>query len=81
MSLRDRLAEWTDWDGAEFELGVCLGLFPPGTFLEHKGIFWASSLLGESLHETLLCLVRAGVLEREDEKFRWAPNAGRTVGR
>ena len=30
-TLKQRLAEWTDWDGAEYELAVCLGLMTSDT--------------------------------------------------
>ncbi|MGK5680637.1 hypothetical protein [Actinoplanes sp. URMC 104] len=73
MSLADRLAGWTDWDGAQFEVGRALGLFEGRTFPETKWVFWTDNPLGNSLHETLLGLVAAGVLERRgepDEQFR-----------
>ncbi|MFJ8441359.1 hypothetical protein [Kitasatospora griseola] len=77
MDLRERLDDWTDWDGAAFELGRVLGIFAqPVTFPQVKRVFWTDSPLGNALHEMLLQLVAAGVLERrdepDDEQFRWS---------
>ncbi|GAA1870407.1 hypothetical protein [Asanoa iriomotensis] len=74
MTLAERLGEWTDWDGAQYELGRALGLFEGRAFAETKGVFWTDNALGNGLHETLLVLVQAGVLDRReepDEQFRW----------
>ncbi|MEV7122316.1 hypothetical protein [Kitasatospora griseola] len=77
MNLREGLDDWTDWDGAAFELGRALGLFAePVTFTHVKWVFWTDNPLGNALHEMLLQLVAAGVLERrdepDDEQFRWS---------
>jgi hypothetical protein len=74
MSLADDLPNWTDWDGAAFALGRALGLFPDRHFREVKYIFWNSNALGDGLHDALLALAAAGVLDRReepDEQFRW----------
>jgi hypothetical protein len=74
VTLADRLAEWHDWDGAAFELGVVLGLFEEGDWLKNKGVLWSANPVGDALRETLLVLTRAGILERReepDEAFRW----------
>ena len=83
MTLADRLAEWRDWDGAAFELGVVLGLFEEGDWLKNKGIVWSANPVGDVLHEILLTLTRAGLLERREEPdvaFRGYPLVGREGG-
>jgi hypothetical protein len=75
VTLADQLAEWQDWDGAAFELGVALGLFKQDEWLQSKGVFWTDNPIGNALHDVLLTLTRAGILERReepDEAFRWA---------
>lgn len=72
MSLAEDLAEWADWDVAEYHLGRSLGLFSDQTF--PKPVFWTDNDLGNGLHDALLALVRARVLDRReepDEQFRW----------
>jgi hypothetical protein len=78
MTLADRLADWHHFDGAAFELGVALGMFQPDEWLRVKGIFWSDNPVGSALHDALLTLARAGILERReepDEAFRWAYSA------
>lgn len=81
--LKVRLSDWRDWDTAAYELGVCLGLWmdfgapvyeDPWHGLKH--IFWTDNNLGNSLHEILINLVIAGVLESKDDNssFKWNPN-------
>ncbi|MEV4001668.1 hypothetical protein [Actinomadura sp. NPDC049753] len=76
MDLSERLADWLDWDGAAFLVGSCLGIFDESeSFARVKAVFWTDNPLGSALHEVLLQLVAAGVLERReepDEQFRWA---------
>ncbi|MEU1689031.1 hypothetical protein [Micromonospora sp. NPDC005707] len=74
MALADDLSDWTDWDGAAFALGRTLGLFAGCDFVEVKHVFWTSGALGDGLHDALLALSEAGVLDRRevpDEQFRW----------
>lgn len=74
MSLAEDLAGWADWDGAAYQLGRAIGLFEGVTFGDAKHVFWTDNDLGNGLHEALVALVRAGVLERRDEpdeQFRW----------
>ncbi|NYH42936.1 hypothetical protein HNR22_002663 [Micromonospora jinlongensis] len=74
MGLADALAEWTDVDGAQYELGRATGLFADRTFLQVKWVLWSSNPLGQALYDMLHALVRAGVLEYRDEpdhQFRW----------
>lgn len=78
MTLADALADWNWWDGAQFELGQAMGHFAGCEFLEVKYVFWADNPLGNGLHDILLMLVEAGVLERReepDEQFRWRAGA------
>lgn len=77
-TLKDRLAEWNDWDGACFELAVCLGLMPDDMNLFRTGakhVFWTDNPTGNALYMMLMELVRIGVLLMSDDKlaFRWNP--------
>lgn len=76
VDLSEGLAEWTDWDGAAFGVGRSLGIFSDSqTFTQVKGVFWTDNPLGNALHEVLLQLAAAGVLERREdpgEQFRWS---------
>jgi len=78
--LRERLAGWYDVDGAQYELGVCLGFFPEFdsgrvAFNGYKWVMWSANPLGDALHQMLKELVKAGVLEHdpEEERFRFTP--------
>lgn len=83
-SLKERLADWRDWDGASYELGACLGFWvdfgaPHDEDLWHgvKGVMWSRNPLGESLILFLDALVAAEVLEKREEPdtaYRWNPN-------
>jgi hypothetical protein len=85
MSLAEHLADWTDGDVAQYELGRAIGLFEGASFAKFKFVFWTNNVLGNNLWEALHNLVRAGVLEYRDEpdhQFRWSPHApvdGRTA--
>lgn len=77
-TLKDRLAEWHDWDGACFELAICLGLMPDDGELfciRAKHIFWTDNPVGNALYMMLMELVRIRVLLMADDKlsFRWNP--------
>jgi hypothetical protein len=75
VDLSEGLTDWTDWDGAAFVVGRSLGIFEEFvTFTQVKSVFWTDNPLGNALHEVLLQLVAAGVLERReepDEQFLW----------
>ncbi|WP_262282227.1 hypothetical protein [Micromonospora sp. MA102] len=74
MALGDDLAEWTDVDCAQYELGRSLGLFSGRSFMQVKWVFWSNNPLGQALWDMLQALVKAGVLEYRDEpdhQFRW----------
>lgn len=75
VSLADGLGDWTGWDVAAYSLGCVLGVFREVEFLRVRHIFWTDNHLGSGLHDALLALVNAGVLERReepDEQFRWS---------
>jgi hypothetical protein len=75
VSLAGDLADWTDWDVAAFLLGRVLGLFAGQDFSAGaKGVFWTDNPIGNGLHDALLALAGAHVLEhreKPDEQFRW----------
>ena len=75
-TLRDKLTEWTDWDGAAFLLAQNIGLIPPDVRfnLKAKHVFWSDNPIGNALHNMLRELVAAGVLENRNEpdgQYRW----------
>lgn len=77
MDLSEGLAEWTDWDVAAFVVGRSLGILEESVTSSRqvKSVFWTDNPLGNALHEVLLQLVAAGVLERReepDEQFLWS---------
>lgn len=76
MTLKDKLSDWTDWDGAEFEVAVMLGLVEdtPDSYIKNKALFWAASAEGSALGNILQELVKAGILEHRsepDRQYRW----------
>ena len=78
QSLREALADWTDWDGAGYALGVSLGLMPARKgWGGAKHVFWSKHPIGSMLYEMLEQLVVAEVLETRDEpdkQYRWNPS-------
>jgi hypothetical protein len=82
QTLRERIRDWTDWDVAEYELGVVFGLWPEfGSDPEgdpwngRKGTVWSANPVGDMLSETLQALAKAKVLEydEEDHRYRCTP--------
>jgi hypothetical protein len=76
MTLKERLQDWTDWDGAEFELAVALGILEAGqeSWLKNKAIFWSANRTDDFLHAILQVFVRKGILEyrtEPDQQYRW----------
>ena len=82
MTLRERLRDGVDWDGASYELGIALGLFDEQKHSfqrECKHVFWSRNDVGEGLPEVLEQLVKMGVLEGgtdgmvegQNVRFRW----------
>ncbi len=78
ITLQDALQDWSDWDGASFELARCLGIIKPEVrFLDVKPIFWTDNPIGNTLIAVLDELVTAGILEKEDDpglRYRWSPD-------
>lgn len=76
-SLKEELAEWQDFDSAEFVLGVTLGVVE-ADFQKTKWVYWTDNPLGSFLYETLKGMVKIGTLEfdEEEDKFRWKQEAG-----
>lgn len=79
MTIKERLQDWADWDLAEHELGLALGLFTEdqkfATDLKH--VFWSANPVGDMLCETLRILTSVGILEHRDEpdhQYRWNPD-------
>lgn len=80
-TLSERLTDWTDWDVAEYHLGVLLGLWEDApnlaAYRANKHVFWTDNLIGNRLYRLLLELAHDGVLEKRDEEtdpelqFRW----------
>jgi hypothetical protein len=79
VPLHERLRDWTDFDRAEYELGAILGMFQEnprdsgGAFRQFKWVFCSNNPLGNALHEMLEHLAKIGVLERNDDGYRWNP--------
>lgn len=79
MTLSEGLADWTDWDLAGYILGRHLGVLSGSFATDNKSVFWTDNPLGNGLHDALLALTRAGVLDRReepDEQFRWRHPGG-----
>jgi hypothetical protein len=79
LTLKEALQNWTDFDGAMYELALCLGLMTPevDTFASTKHVYWSDNPVGNALYATLDELTQYGVLEKRDEpdyQFRWNPD-------
>lgn len=78
-TLKERLPNWTEWDIAEYHLGVVLGYFedvnggPSGDWNGHKGTIWTDTPVGSALHAGLQGLVSAGSLLFDEnlDSYRW----------
>jgi hypothetical protein len=78
MSLKEKLADWTDWDGAMCEAAALLGIVEHGQehWLKNKHLFWSAGPIDDMLFALLQNMVKAGFLEyREepDQQYRWKP--------
>lgn len=88
-SLKERLKHWHDFDLAQYELAVVLGMAPEFVIEPEKdpwnglkGIFWSHNPIGNALGSMIYNLVFIGVLEKnEDDKVRWNPNFKMEDGR
>lgn len=80
MSLKEALAEWTDWDMAAYRAGVALGLIDPqrSSFAtDAKHVFWTDHPVGHALLGLLDALSGAGVLLKRvepDAAYRYNPD-------
>ena len=77
MSLRSRLAEWTDWDAAQAILAEQLDLRESDGRALAKAVFWTDHPVGNALIACLEELAQAGILDRREEpdlQFRWNEN-------
>ena len=83
-SLKERLANWVEWDIASYQLGACLGFWPEyGAPYDNdpwhgvKGVIWSGNIISNAIAQFLDALVEEGCLQRRDEpdtSFRWNPN-------
>ena len=70
----DATEQWVDWDVAAWLLARAVGVPLPSEFWACKGTFWTDNPMGNGLHDALVALYRAGILDRRDEpdeQFRW----------
>ena len=78
VTLRSRLRDWTDIDGAMLELAHSIGLMGDEvSFGQTKHVFWSQNTTGQALGNMLNELVRAGILEyreKPDYQYRWNEN-------
>lgn len=77
LQLKDRLADWHDFDGAAYELGVVLGVFPDEPWdPKVKKFFWVRNPLGGVLQFILDVLTANGVIlcQVEDQIYKWNDN-------
>jgi hypothetical protein len=70
--LKEKLANWTDFDVAQHAVAVCLGLMKPDDF--NKGVFWTRNPLGKMLGNVLETLVEEGFLEKNEEEGQYRYN-------
>lgn len=79
---KERLKDWTDFDGATWDFLVLLGLLPewgaePGKDPWHglKGVVWSGNKTSDLLSDIMMRMVEAGMLLRnEDSQFKWNPD-------
>lgn len=78
-TLKEALADWTDWDVALYEMGACQGLWSswPKDQVWPKSVkyvMWSSHPVGGMLSLQLDLLVKQGILEARKEpcqQYRW----------
>jgi hypothetical protein len=66
VGLAQTLKDWAQWDFAAFCLGRNLGLFESPEWSRAQGTFWRQGPIGSVLHDMVLALVEAGVLEQQE---------------
>jgi len=76
-TLREQLSDWTDFDMAGLHVGKCLGIFGPEVthVTDIKHVFWSAHPVGESIGRFLDALVKAEVLDHDQEHLRYRWNA------
>ena len=87
-SLQERLAGWTNWEQAMYQVGACLGFWPEfgapgdaiGPFDPWHGVkdtVYLRNPLGDAIGYFLNDLIEQGVLElreQPDIELRWKPD-------
>lgn len=69
---KSQVMDWTDFDVAEFFLGISLGIFEPNAeFLDCKDIIWSNTPIGNLLCEIINRMVKENVLLKEEGKIMW----------
>ncbi|HNC59700.1 MAG TPA: hypothetical protein PLP33_30015 [Leptospiraceae bacterium] len=69
---KSQVMDWTDYDVAEFFLGISLGIFEPNVdFLDCKDVIWSNTPIGNLLCDIINCMVKEGVLLKEEGKIMW----------
>ena len=75
VTLKELLADWSDFDAAAHSLAQVLGIIPQGVPMRaHKNVYWSNNSLGNMLHEQLEKLASEGILEKREEpdsQYRW----------
>lgn len=72
--MREDLADWSDWDMAALSYGAAIGVFDDASRRQVRRVVLSDNDLGSGLHDGVMALVTAGVLERREqpeEQFRW----------
>lgn len=80
-TIKERFADWIDWDGAEYEIGVMLGLWPEfnTSWGENKVIIWSSNPIGNGLCNILKEMVDIKLLKYNEETFQYRYNENFTL--
>lgn len=83
-SLKERLADWVDWDITIYNVGACLGFWPEygapygeDPWHGNKGVIWSANPINNAISFFLEELLKEGCLERKEEPdiaYRWNPN-------
>lgn len=74
-TLRDSLKNWVDIDGAQYELGKCLGIIDED-FQDAKHMLWSNHFIGNILFEILDFLEEKGLIKMRDHddfglQYKW----------
>lgn len=77
MNLKELLAEWEDYDIAQYYLACSLGIMNydqdfSKEYKKVKGVFWINNKVGNMLYNILESMVEGELLETNDDgMFRW----------